>query len=147
MNPASVRQKLFLCKVLILIYSLVVAVLPLSDIHVEYLGDKSGFTADRTNHNTNKFNVYLHEILFSHFSKNSDQARTSSCSLVIGKINTNIFRANPVAKLTHLKNQDSVGTLLLYPDQTPIHISTQSNTKKLFDGFPSLYSGLSPPFV
>ena len=124
MREKPVRQKVFLCKLLILIYFFVVAILPLS-------------------------NVYFHEILFSHFVKNSDQARTSSSTSVKCKLSINIFRTNLVAKLNHLKYQDSMEALLLFPHQTTTHIYSQSNTnmEKMFRGFPYLYSGLSPPFV
>jgi len=121
MNPKAARQKVFLCKSLILIYFFVVAILPLSNIHVAYLGDKIG--------------------------KKSDQARTSSSTSVKGKISINIFRTNPVAKLNHLKHQDSMEALLLFPHQTRMHMYSQSNMEKMLRGFPYLYSGLSPPFV
>jgi len=122
MRTKPVRQNVFLCKSLILIYFFVVAILPLS-------------------------NVYFHEILFSHFVKNSDQARTSSSTSVKCKLSINIFRTNLVAKLNHLKYQDSMEALLLFPHQTTMHIYSQSNTEKMLRGFPYLYSGLSPPFV
>jgi len=122
MRTKRARQKIFLCKSLILIYFFVVAILPLS-------------------------NVCFHEILFPHFAKNSDQARTSSSNFVIGKISIKIFRTNPVAKLNHLKYPDSTEEHLLFPHQTTIHIYSQSNTEKMLRGFPHLYSGLSPPFV
>jgi hypothetical protein len=146
MNTKSAKKKLLLCKSLILIYFFVVAILPLSDIHVEYLGDQSGVTLDKTNHNIDKL-IYLHEILFSHFGNNSDQARTSFPRLVISKISTNILRTNLAIKLNHLTCQDSIEVLLLCPHQNLTHIYSQTNTGKMLRGFPYLYSGLSPPLV
>jgi len=121
MFTKPVRQKILLCKSLILIYFFVVAILPLSNIHVAYLGDK--------------------------IAKKLDQARTSSSTWVKGKLSINIFRTNPVAKLNHLKYQDSMEALLLFSHQTAMHICSQSNMEKMLRGFPYLYSGLSPPFV
>lgn len=146
MNTKSFKKKLLLCKPLILIYFFVVAILPLSDIHIEYLGDQSCVTADKTNHTIDKL-IYLHEILFSHFGNNSDQARTSFPSLVITKISTNILRTNFVVKLNHLKCQDSTEELLLFPHQTLTHLYSQTDKEKKLRGFPYLYSGLSPPLV
>ena len=133
---------------LLQLHFVVVAVLPLSNLHVECQSDAAYFIQDKSNPALKAVTLFVHELLFKHFRNHSDQAKYPSADFR-RNIDARFFRANPIPKLISINLDYRCGTrsLISCGDHSSTYTSLYSKTSSPLNNFYFFRSCLSPPSV
>lgn len=137
-------NKACLAGLLILLYLAIAVIMPLSDIHLEYLGDATDFVTARTTPRGGDLYVLLHELLFSHFGKKSQlPARAIDGGRLASKHGQQTVHARYHQSTACTMDISSISR----PAFRNAGDSLLSARPLVSAGFHPLRSGLSPPSV
>jgi hypothetical protein len=146
MHGTSDMQNPYICKLFILLYFIVFALMPLSGIHVEYQPQQCLVLTDEPNPPIGNFAI-LHELLFSHLNNRSDQAQFTSISSITDKRPPNASNSDIGPTYSRLKSNDYMEMALIFPWYSLAYSVMHGQGQKAFGGYNSFFSGLSPPSV